>query len=443
MVVVVDMLAKNALKVNFEQRLQLTPSMMVSLRVLTMNVSQLRDFMEEEVMSNPVLEWDESVISHRHTRSIKDYVDSYSQPKELHDSLYEQLRFCTATDEVKRAVIFLIGSLDERGYLDMTDSEAACLLKCHPSVTKSAKTLLQEMDPPGIGAGDLLECMMLQLRRYPQNSTVLLAMEIVQEVLATASVRSKMMLNLKCKYDEMQWNDALNLLSKLDFRPGWDGHNDLTMMQPDVVVRSINGEYAASLSEHYVINLKISGVFNSAVEDIDRVTNQYIQERTFAAKTLLRSIQSRNDTLLKVAQEILRRQPEFLIKGVSHLRPLSVHRIAQALSLHDSTVSRAISGKTILTPHGTFPLRFFITGGVNSQAGTDVSMHEVSYRIEGIISQEDVEHPFSDQDIVSALHRAGMDISRRTVTKYRLQLNIPCAAKRKLVHITKPRCTLP
>ncbi len=431
------MLAKHALETTFEQTLQLTPAMMVSLKILAMNGSQLQDYMQEELLSNPMLEWDEPANSHAYDALSDTQLESCIQPTTLQDTLYEQLRFSLATDEVKRVVQFMIDSLDERGYLDSSDGEIASYLQCQLSTIQEAKSVLQEMDPPGIGASNLLECLMLQLDRYPQNDTVLLAQKMIQGVLTTGSMSSRFMTTLRQGCDEQLWCDALTLLRHLEFRPGWDGHSLLAKMQPDVVVRRIHGEYIVSLNEKYMRNVKFSDMMQDTRKDTDHTVNEYIRERTFAAKTLLRSIDSRNQTLLTVAKEILRRQSDFLTYGVSRLCPLSVHSIAQALSLHDSTVSRAISGKTVVTPQGSVALRFLITGRVTEKAGIGVSMHEVSFRIQELISEETVEHPLSDQDIVSALQRFGLGVSRRTVTKYRLQLKIPCAAKRKLARVVK------
>lgn len=433
------MLAKHALYTTFEQSLQLTPAMMVSLKVLALNGLQLQDYIQEEVLSNPLLEWDQSIHVSTYDISSESHLESIAKPATLQDTLYEQLRMSVVSAEVQRVVMFMIDSLDARGYLDSSDTEIQRHLHCDLTTLQTAKSLLQQMDPPGIGASNLFECLMLQLDRYPKNDTVRLAQKMVEGVLVSAEKVSSFLTNLKATCDPLQWSDAVTLLSRLDFRPGWHDDDKLAKVPPDVIVRHKDGECIVSLNGAYRANIILHDVAQGVAIGTDTATHQYIREKTFAAKALLRSIDSRNETLLKVATEIFRRQSEFCLYGASHLRPLSIHEVAQCLSLHDSTVSRAVSGKTVMTPKGLFDLRFFITGTVTVQSEVGVSMHEVSHRIKELIAEENVEHPLSDQDIVSALQHCGMEVSRRTVTKYRLQLKIPCAAKRKLASTVNPK----
>lgn len=385
----------------------------------------------------------------------------------LQDHLLEQLKDRELTPEIHELVEYLIYSLDERGWLVAEPPQAAdesgsaagapapamvptdrdprhlqivALIEGRLEVAEAdrpvreALHVLQSFDPPGIGARDLRECLLLQMRRSDKVSP--LARRIVEEEFPLLERLKIAALAKKLDSTPEEIQAAVREIGTLEPHPGrLLATTAAATVVPDLIVEDVEGELVLMLNDRTIPSLRISRAYAGLLRKGSRASadeKKYVRGKLNAATWLIRAIEQRKSTMLKVMHAILESQPEFFRSGPAHLRPLILQQVADKIGMHISTVSRVTNGKYVQTPHGIFELKFFFSAGVAQSDGTEVSSVAARDEIKRLIEAEDPKNPLSDQKIVEILKSRGIDVARRTVAKYRDQLEIlPARLRRK------------
>ena len=351
----------------------------------------------------------------------------------LHDHLASQLNL-DVTDPVDRLIGFhLIHMVDEAGYLSGDLDHVAEQVGCDVARVEATLTKLQEFDPPGIFARDLSECLALQLRELDRLDP---AMQALLDNLDLVARHDQAALLSKCGVDEEDLADMVHEIRALDPKPAQAFTHEVTQaVVPDVFVRpGANGGWSIELNSDTLPRVLVNQQYYAEVskQTSSRSDKTYIAEQLSTANWLVKSLEQRASTILKVATELVRQQDGFLAKGIQHLRPLTLRDIAQAIDMHESTVSRVTANKYMSTPRGIYQMKYFFTSAIlSSTGGESLSAESVRHRIRELIDAEEVRAVLSDDKIVELLRQENMHIARRTVAKYREALRIPSSVDRR------------
>lgn len=353
------------------------------------------------------------------------FFDSLVSGTSLQEHLIQQAQLADLDEEHTTAINFLIGSLDDRGYLSSNISDLALLARLPLRVMQEAHDVLKTLDPAGIGASDLQDCLLIQLQAQGRADS--LAATIIRDQFPLLLRRRipEIAKRVGAHIDDVQ--DALEEISNLDPAPGRRyGEDTNQVITPDVQVEKDSGKWVVNLNNEYIPRLRISNVYKEIIArgKLSKQEKEYIQEKMRSGKFLITSIEQRQQTIEKITRSILDFQNDFFEEGLSKLRPLTMTQVADAVGVHETTVSRAIAGKYIKTPHGVFPLKYFFTPGYNSSGGESLSNTTIKDMIATIIEEEDPAKPLSDQAVVNLLAQKDIKIARRTVAKYREELGI-------------------
>jgi RNA polymerase sigma-54 factor len=363
-------------------------------------------------------------------------------PENIQERLRAQLVLCELDARGRAIAETIIFNLDDAGYLPLPLEEIADQVnrEAHgpgwkPVTVAEVEAVLQvvqSLDPPGVGARDLVECLLLQIPKDDPDleKKRLLLREHLEDIHENRLPKIARETHLPLE----EVTRLVGALGALDPRPGtrFSGRSVPSIL-PDVVVEYVDGRYEARLEESFIPRLTISRFYREMLERGQATAQviEFIRGKIEAARRLISSIEQRRSTLGNIAREIVRFQQEFFDKGIYHLKPLKMQDVADKLGIHVSTVSRAISEKYMQTPRGIFPMKFFFTGGTETASGEPQSRVSVISRIRELVQQEDKSRPLSDSDIVERLKAEGLDIARRTVTKYRRVLKIPSSSRRR------------
>lgn len=425
------------------QQLVMTPELRQALSVLQLSVTELSDFLMEQVTENPVLDWEESAsglstswkgLRDRQTdRGHDKWWENVSVGKSLHEQMEEQLRYAKLDVTEKRLALFLLGHLDERGYLNVSVEQVCNRFNVDAASVMGVIRVLQQFEPPGICARDLRECLLLQIERQP-DAPPLLRRLVAHHLEKLADGRWKAVAtDLGCDEGELQ--RLVDMLRPLDPNPGLQLiHDPGNYVIPDVIVEYVDGEYVISINDQLYGSLRLHPEYEQLrfqVQDQPRQVKQYLTERFQAADWLFRNLESRRQTLFNITKVILERQQPFFKRGIAFLRPMTLADVAHELDLHESTVSRAIRSKYLQSPRGLIPFKMLFSSGLATIGGETTSRVGVKEHIKQIVQNEDKLKPFSDQQLANTLSKMGVKISRRTVAKYRKELAIPSSTKRK------------
>ncbi len=353
----------------------------------------------------------------------------------LAESLLEQLHFLDLSPDQLSIAEFLVGSLDDRGYLSTPLEVVAQSLGRSAEECERVLKVIQALEPLGVGARDLRECLLIQLDARGQRDT--LPWRLIHDQFDNLVNRRfpEIARQLKCTVEEVQ--EAADVVATLNPKPGLEvSAEDPKYVVPDLVVERVDDEYVVLLNDRNVPRLRISSAYESVLKDRkpgDKSSRDYIQGKLNSARWLIQTIEQRRRTMIKVMNCIIREQREFFDKGIAFLRPLTLQQVARQIDMHESTVSRVCSGKYVQTPRGVFELKFFFSSGLETEDGEDVSARTAKDIIKTLIEEEDKKEPLSDQRIAELLHEKGLRIARRTVAKYREQLTILPARFRRRV----------
>ena len=359
-----------------------------------------------------------------------------AQEQSLLDSLKDQWRMVDAEPEVKNAGDLIIDYLDDKGYLTTRLEHLHNKDKHDFGIEhlQQALELVQKLEPTGVGARDVRECLLIQMRQFPEDMSFEIRM--VQQCWDALldNHLPKIAKKMGCSLEQV--NRAIERMSKLDTSPGLQvGRRENHPITADVIVEpDDDGGYIVSLTDARLPNLRVNNFYQKMVRNrkVDDQTRQFLQKNIHSAQWFMDAIQQRKQTLLRVARAIVNHQKDFFDKGKLHLRPLPMATIADEVGVHIATVSRAVSGKYVQCPQGILPLRSFFSGGMEDESGTEHSWDAVKAKLQEIVDNEDKSNPLSDDALREKLQEAGMGtIARRTVAKYRKILNIPTARFRK------------
>ena len=516
------MLLQPRLNVRLSQRQVLTPGLVQMVSVLALNKLELKDMINGEMVENPILEEIEEAAETLDERSgregdrersaeeisaegervekdpfdeidfgsyFQDYLDPgfrtgtsfedydkpsfehfLAQPSTLTDYLSWQLGSMTMRPELCGAAELIVGNLNEDGYLTATDLELGAVLfgevgdageltERQAVLIAQARGIVAQLDPVGVGARDLRECLLLQIEAQRRESIIATqrmkgeadeeegaAGGIPRTVFDTAALIVEQHLPLLQKKDmreitrvtrrsSEQIAEAVELIRHLDPRPGQRYNNSATrLIEPDVAFVKRDDEYVVVMNEEDMPALRLNQGYRKMLREkgTDREVRDYVKERYKSALQLLRNIEQRKNTIVRTCESIVRRQQEFLEKGVDALRPMMIKEVAEEIGVHPSTVSRAVANKYVHTTQGVYELRFFFSESVNGPEGGDVPLLLLKKRVKKLIEEEDPRKPWTDEYLAAELQRQGIRVTRRTVAKYREDMQIPSTHQRRV-----------
>ena len=506
------MLLQPKLNLRVAQRQVLTPGLVQMVSVLALNKLELKEMINAEVVENPVLEEIEDSSSSfeelagregdrelsaeqqkaESEREEKDpfdeidmgeYFQEYldpgfrvsgpsfeeldspsfenflSKPSTLTDHLLWQLGAVSLRPELRAACEVIVGNLEDNGYLTISDADLAALDehgRATPQLMAEARTVIQALDPTGVGAADLRECLLLQIKAglrevdqleertrftpeeranlQARRDELTVAERIISDHLPLLQKRDIRELTrlLSATSDDVQ--TAISTIRSLDPRPGLRYNvSETRLIEPDVAFAKRGDEWVVVMNEDDLPALRLNAGYRKMLrqKDTEREVKEYVKERYRSAIQLLRNIEQRKNTIVRTCESIVRRQPEFLERGVDALRPMMIKEVAEEIGVHPSTVSRAVANKYVHTPQGVYELRFFFSEAVNGPEGGDLPLMLLKKKVRKLIEDEDPKKPLTDDALASELQRQGIQVTRRTVAKYREDMNIPSTHQRR------------
>ncbi len=363
-------------------------------------------------------------------KSLESYV---AQRPTLYEHLEFQLRLYSTSPEEQDVGRYLIGSIDENGYLTAKPADVAQALQVDVAEVEKALELIQSFNPPGLGARNLAECLFLQLRQYGKDSSI--ARSIINDYLPDLGRGRLNHIAQQLGVPVQQIQQICDIIRTLDPRPGLQfGGDEPRYVTPDLFVEKIDGEYVVIINDFSFPRLIVNNMYKNLLQQADSQSQEarkYLEDKMGSALWLIRSIEQRRTTLYRVSRCIVDLQTDFLDHGIKHLKPMTLRQVADLIEVHESTVSRATTDKYLQTPQGLFELKYFFSTGVECKGEDKVSSRSIKHILQEIIDNEDPLRPNSDETISKLLKERGIQISRRTVAKYRQELNIPSTSARR------------
>ena len=473
---------KFGLHLKQRQQLVMTPKLQQALKLLQMPAIELQQMLKQEIMENPLLEevddleevqeeaeeeeelehagkddsdeskqsegeagdekidWDEYLNDGFEAASFADETQEEFYEKvpvakrSFTDQLISQLRIVTDDERSIAIGDYIIGSLDESGYLTCELEEIAHAFDVSIEEVDKVLDIIQTFDPPGVGARNLQECLLIQLNAKGLEDSI--AARIVRDHFDEFKQKKYLEISKKLKVPVQEIQSQCKVIAALDPKPGLEvSAEDPKYVIPDLVVENIDGKNIVYLNDKNIPRLRVSQSYHDELlKDIrngDREARDFINSRLKSAKWLIQTIEQRRRTMVKVMECIARKQSEFFEKGAAYLKPLTLQQVASEINMHESTVSRVTTNKYVQTPRGVYELKYFFSSSLGTADGGEVSAKSAKDKIRRIINAEDANNPLSDQKIADILKKEGLNIARRTVAKYREQLNILPARLRK------------
>ena len=473
-------------QLKLSQQLVMTPQLQQAIKLLQLSRMELMDVVRTELEENPVLEegqeitdeknpaeeeQDAEIAAEQAQDAVKEvegdrndmsdidwrtYLESYSlggstadsyedeedrpsyenlltRKPTLSDHLVWQLNLSRLENQDRAIAMEIIGNIDDDGYLQVSLDELAEHTGCPAERIEQVLAVVQEFDPPGVATRNLQECLLKQVEQLGMSDQ--LAGIILREYLEELENRRYQAIarSLQVPLDEVL--GVAKFISALDPRPGSQyGQEDVHYIIPDIFVYKIGDEYVVVLNDEGLPNLRINSFYRNALSGsapLDEKAGEYIQEKLRGALWLIKSIHQRQRTIYRVTKSIVKFQRDFFERGVDYLKPLVLRDVAEDIEMHESTVSRVTTNKYVQTPQGLFELKYFFNSGISTTEGDSVASESVKSKIKEIIAAENPRKPHSDQKIVEILREQGIDIARRTVTKYREMLGVGSSTQRK------------
>jgi RNA polymerase sigma-54 factor len=474
------------------QDLKINPRLYQAMDLLYMPLLDLQQHLKQELLNNPFLDlvedeeedaeegeeieevaetpektekdeidWEEILLDgfdtggHREEREDREHFEPVSvESRDLGDHLRDQLALLELTPRQALLGDEFIGNVNDDGYLAATVHEMVTALNdmARNAAEQQGRTLAEEMfyteaegeemlaiiqtlDPPGVAARDLKECLLLQLREAGLQQSV--PYRLVRDCFDELINHRWSEISKRFGISATDVQAAADEIAKLDPKPGlrYSARSDNYII-PDLVVDKIDDQYHVFLNDANLPRLKLSKAYQDIARDkkkFDGENKEFISSKLNSANWMIQAIEQRRQTMLKVMNYIVERQREFFEKGVQFLKPLTLREVAEVISMHESTVSRVTNEKYVQTPRGVLPLKFFFSSGLATSDGEDVSARGIKAQLQKLVEEEDPRHPLTDQAIVNILREGGVQIARRTVAKYRDQLGVLPARMRKRV----------
>jgi RNA polymerase sigma-54 factor len=478
------MAQEQRLELRLSQKLILTPQLQQSIKLLQLPLLELSQDINQELMNNPVLEESierepeekaeapemameeesfrepaddseaplekifgfttDSYFEERESdgrdlgyfndgaEEVQSYLERNKKKPDLYEHLLWQLRLSYTPEDVGRVAEIIINNLDEDGYLKASQEEIVDTAKTDIKTFEKALAFVQGLDPSGVGARDLQECLLLQLK--PLNLKGTLVESILIDGFPEIEGKKYKHLASKFKTSIEDVFAAVKIIEGLEPRPGRNFSSDEPVhIIPDVFIEESDGTFLITLNDEGVPKLRLSNYYRKLLankKSLGPEEKKFLEEKLRSAIWLLKSLDQRNKTIYRVTDSILKFQEEFFRKGYKYLKPLNLKDVAEDLGMHESTISRVTSNKYVQCPQGLLSFRFFFSNAVQSSAG-DISSSTVKDLIRKIISEENSSEPLNDKKIVEILKDKGIEVARRTAAKYREELKIPSHIKRK------------
>jgi RNA polymerase sigma-54 factor len=465
------------------QKLILTPSLQQAIKLLPMSTLELADLLNQEMVENPLLEetptedpaaeqepaatpeaapepekperkdepWDDADYEYffgeyldegyrpRQPQEVKELPpieNTLSSKSSLADHLMWQLNLQAVEEALRDVGAAIIGNIDDDGYLVASVDEIAALGDWDMTLVERALDHIQKFDPIGVGARDLQECLLLQIRHLGLVGTP--CETLVRDHLRLLQNHRIPELARQLAIEPEEVKAHIELIKQLDPKPGSRyTPAESQYVIPDVYIIKTDEGYRAVLNEDGLPQLRISPVYRRLLDkggEASDETRAYVKDKFRSALWLLKSVDQRQKTIIKVATSIISFQRSFLDHGIEHLRPLVLRDVASDIGMHESTVSRVVNNKYMHTPQGVYEMKFFFHSGINSSHGESVSSVTIKQRIKKIIEAEDQRRPLSDSKIMNILQKEGLVLARRTIAKYREELKIPTSNQRKVLY---------
>lgn len=454
------------------QKLIMTPELKQSIEILQYNALELNEFINEELMTNPILDRNETLSNLEYKEKEKEKVKSeidekidkidwkqvsddirirsttrkYKESGEhlnydnfvaseitLHEHLISQLQYTLIEDKWMLVATYVIQCVNSSGYLVMDPNIVIEKFNVDEDTLEDIILTIQTFDPIGVCARDISECLLIQVvNKEIENKNVY---NIINNYLEDVGANrlNKIAKDLAISIDDVK--EAVSIIKNLEPKPGreYSSLKDITYIKPDVNLKKIDGEYVILVNESTAPKLHINSFYRKMLSEgeINEGATDYISKKLNSALRLIKNIEQRRNTIYKVVDSILEYQMDFFEKGPIHLRTLTLKDIADKIGVHESTVSRSTSGKYIQCPNGMFELKYFFQSGVATNRGEGVSSESIKIVIREMIEKESKDKPISDQNIALEFDKIGVKISRRTVAKYRGELGINSTSKRK------------
>lgn len=423
------------------QRLIMSSKMQQALHLLQLPILELSSFVEAEIEQNPLLEIAENdfrkepCFSHREGSDAKQFIEN-NLPYEI--SLFEHLleqardRFDAADLPLAEAIL---GHIDENGFLTTALEDISLFVGASVAVLEAILRKIKEFDPAGVGAKDLQESLLIQLERADKKKSLLY--QLVEDHYEDLITNRWGKIEKEERLPPTSLKELLQKeLSRLSLYPGKSfsrGHYKETTSYiiPDILIHLEKEELFIEMNDHYLPFFRFNSHYIKLLKEKNSPAQEYIEEKLNSAKWLVRNLQEREHTLLLIAEEVVKRQRDFLSHPEGKLLPFQMKEVAEKLSLHESTIARACANKYVSTPKGIFSLRSFFIHGFTLEGGADISAQTVEEEIQGLIKNEDPKAPLSDEKITQLLLKKKIEVARRTVAKYRQKLGIGSAAQRR------------
>ena len=441
------------------QKLIMTQQLQMAIKILQLPSMELDQYIQNQLEDNPVLEAESSQKNHDEPQiDWKEFVHRYDNDEyyenensqyddddnvspfnfianvtTLKDHLLTQLHLSVKDAADIKIGEYLIENIDTAGYLRIDIKDAAKFLKTDEKNIEHVLKMIQTFDPSGVGARNIQECLIIQLKE--QGMLTDLIKTVIEKYLNEIGEHKY---NIIARDLGMTLKDAQaigDIIKSLEPKPGrgFADSQDIKYIVPDVEIEKISGKYVVIVNERTTPRLSINPYYRNILktDEKDDEARKYVRKKLDSAAWLIKSIEQRKATIYNVVNSIVKLQQDFFDKGLDYLKPLTLKDVANVVGVHESTVSRAINGKYVQTPRGLFPIKFFFTRGIDVSSGNDVSSESIKKAIKDMLSSEDALKPLSDQKITDKLNKNGINISRRTVAKYREEIGIQPASKRK------------
>ncbi|MFC0445890.1 RNA polymerase factor sigma-54 [Pseudidiomarina halophila] len=458
---------KQGLQLKFSQQLSMTPQLQQAIRLLQLSSFELQQEVQQALEENPLLEQEETEDPLRDhgdestTPDAEEWDQNYTAElmgavgqndadydamtfgcghETLHDHLRWQLQLSHFSPVDEQIGLAVIDAISPTGYLTTSVSELTQALAAQldePIEEDEVAVVLkriQHFDPVGVGARDVSECLLLQLQQFPEATPFLAeTKKAVTEYVELLGQRDYRSLSRHLKLNEPQLTEVLAIIQQLQPHPGDSfAQSDEAYVIPDVVVRQKNSRWIVELNPQSLPRLKVNSSYAALIQDARPSDDMsYIRQHLQEAKWFIRSIESRNETLLKVATSIVQRQQAFFELGEEAMKPMVLADIAAAIEMHESTVSRVTSQKYMHTPRGVFELKYFFSSQLSTDRGEDCSSTAIRALLKKLVAAENPKKPLSDSKLTDLMSEQGIQVARRTIAKYREALQIPPSSQRK------------
>ncbi|TDX59134.1 RNA polymerase factor sigma-54 [Orenia marismortui] len=425
-----------------EQKMIMTPKLQQAIELLQFSTLELRDYIEEEIIDNPLLELEDIYSSSAnysgeyYSQEGINYQNFIADRPSLDEYLCQQL-YLVADNKLEEEIgQYIIGNLDDSGFF--TDKEKVKEeLKVSDKEIEVILSKIKKFQPLGIAANNMEESLLLQLDNLTAEldiQDINLAKKIICDYLSELSKNQVSIIAKKLSLELDHAQKLIDLIKSLTPIPV-EGFNDLynnSYLEPDVILKRVKGDYIIIMDERSFPTLRINRYYKKILEQgkSEVELQDYVNEQLNSALWLIKSIEQRRRTIYNIVQAIIDLQRDFLAGGLEYLKPMTMQEVADAIDMHESTVSRATSDKYIQTPHGLFEMKFFFSESIKTKSGF-ISAVSVKQKLKTIIEEEDKAKPLSDQKIVDKLKAMNIDISRRTIANYRKELSIPSSRQRK------------